>query len=199
MGPNQSDTTSIYLQKHPFTWLAPAVLSRVFVLALLLTLALFAVILVTNTPLVNPTAPYGMVSFQLTGTLPGAQAILASWDQQTQLFAALNLGIDYLYMVAYAVTLGLGCVLLARRLAPRSPLLALLGIGLSWGVCVALLLDAAENYFLIRLLLGDQQTLWPVMARWCAIPKFALVLTALVYLIGGGLLALILNQKRDQS
>ena len=199
MEPHLSDTTAADLPCHPFSWLPPAIQGRAFVLALLLTLALMAAILVTNSPLINPTAPSGMVSFQLAGTLSGTGAILASWNRQAQLFAALNLGIDYLYMFAYAVTLGLGCVLLARRFPSRSPLLALLGAGLSWGMLAALLLDAAENYFLIRLILGDQQTLLPVMARWCAIPKFALVLAALAYLVGGGLLALILNQKRYQS
>ena len=54
-------------------------------------------------------------------------------------------------------------------------------------VFLAFLLDAAENYFLIRLLLGDRQALWPTLARWCAIPKFGLVLAALAYLAGGGL------------
>lgn len=196
MKPLDPEPATPDLPRHPFTWLPPASQKRAFVLALLLTLSLMGAILVTNTPLVNPTAPYGMVSFQLAGTLQDTLRILTSWNQQAQLFAALNLGIDYPYMVAYAVTIGLGCVLLARRLAPRSPLLALVGVGLSWGVFVALLLDAAENYFLIRLLLGDRQALWPTMARWCAIPKFGLLLTALAYLAGGGLFALIPNTKR---
>jgi hypothetical protein len=195
MKPHNPDTTASDLPRHPFAWLPPASQRLAFVLALLLTAALMRAILVTNAPLVNPTAPAGMVSFQLAGNLPDALRILASWDQEARVFAALNLGIDYLYMVTYAVTIGLGCVLLARRLAPRSALLALVGMWLSWGVFVALMLDAAENYFLIRLLLGDRQALWPTMARWCAIPKFGLVLTALAYLAGGGLFALALATR----
>lgn len=170
------------LPLHPFTWLPITFQQHAFVFALLLTVVLMRVIQVTNAPLVNPTAPIGMISLQLAESLPDALRILTSWDQKARIYAALNLGIDYLYMFAYAVVIGLGCVLLARRLAPRSPLLALVGVVLSWGVFVALLLDATENYFLIRLLLGDWQALWPIMARWCAIPKFGLVLTALTYL-----------------
>lgn len=183
------DTHASDLARHPFAWLPPALQKRGLVLFLFLTVTLMTAIKITNAPLENPTAPLGMVSFQLAGTLPNSRSILASWDQRAQLSAALNLGIDYLYMVAYAVMISLACVLLAQRFTSRRPLLALLGVGLSWGVFVALLLDAAENYFLIRLLLGDQQPLWPVMARWCAIPKFGLVLTALAYLAGGGLFA----------
>jgi hypothetical protein len=179
------------LPRHPFAWLSINIQQLAFVFALLLTVVLMRVIHVTNAPLVNPTAPLGMISLQLAGSLPDALRILASWDQEARIYAALNLGIDYLYMVSYAVVIGLGCVLLARRLAPRSPLLALVGVGLSWGVFVALLLDAAENYFLICLLLGDWQELWPIMVRWCAIPKFGLVLTALAYLASGALFALL--------
>jgi hypothetical protein len=178
------------LPRHPFAWLPITSQQLAFVFALLLTVVLMRVIHVTNAPLVNPTAPIGMISLQLAGSLPDALQILASWDQEARIYAALNLGIDYLYMVAYAFVIGLGCVLLARRLAPRSPLLALVGVGLSWGVFVALLLDATENIFLIRLLLGDWQALWPIMVRWCAIPKFGLVLAALAYLACGAVISL---------
>lgn len=187
------------IPRHPFGWLPTAIRSRALAFALLLTVALMGAILTTNTPLVNPTAPYGMVSFQLAGNLTDTQTVLSSWNPQARVFAALNLGIDYLYMVAYTVTISLACALLASHLAHRGPLLALVGVGVSWVMFVALLLDAAENYFLIRLLLGDGQTLWPVLARWCAIPKFGLVLAALVYLASGGLLAIIKNTKKKPS
>lgn len=156
-------------------------------------------IIVTNTPLENPSAPYGMVSFQLAGSLDLSRAIINSWDQHTRVLAALNLGVDYLYMVAYAFTIGLACVLLARRFANRWPSLTQTGIWLSWGMLVALLLDATENYFLISLLTGAQQAFWPLLARWCALPKFGLVLAALAYLALGGVVALILATRREPS
>lgn len=187
--PDHPDTMASNLPDHPFVWLPCALHKRVLLFFLLLTVALMTAINITNAPLENPTAPLGMVSFQLAGTLQKSQAMLESWNQQAQLSAALNLGIDYLYMFAYVGTISLGCALLAGHLAPRWPLLALLGVVLSWGTFLALLFDAAENYFLIHLLLGDQQALWPTMARWCAIPKFALILAAMVYLAGGGLFA----------
>jgi len=189
------DPSTHNLPRHPFAWLPPATQLRVFVVALLLTLPLMGAIHVTNAPLENPAAPTGMISFQLAGTLPRVQKILDSWDHGAQLSAALNLGIDYLYLVAYATAIGLGCVLLARHFASRLPLFALAGVGLSWGMLAALLLDAVENYALIRLLFGEQRELWPLIARWCAIPKFALVLAALAYLAGGGLLAFAIRPR----
>lgn len=187
------------IPRTPFDWLQPAIQLRVLLLSLLPLSALIRAIIVTNTPLENPTASYGMVSLQLAGSLDVSRAILNSWDQHARVLAALNLGIDYLYMVAYAFTIGLACVLLARRFANRLPLLTKTGIWLSWGMLAALLLDATENYFLISLLMGAQQSLWPLLARWCAIPKFVLVLAALAYLALGGLLALILATKRNPS
>ena len=195
---NRQPSTAV-IPRTPFQWLQPAIQLRVLLLSLLPLSALIRAIIVTNTPLENLAAPHGMVSFQLAGSLDASRTILNSWDQHARVLAALNLGIDYLYMVAYAFTIGLACVLLSRRFVKRSTLLTRAGVGLSWAMLAALLLDAAENYFLIGLLMGEQQTLWPVLARWCALPKFGLVLAALTYLALGGVVALILAAKRNPS
>ncbi|RNC68084.1 MAG: hypothetical protein ED859_11700 [Desulfuromonadales bacterium] len=155
-----------------------------------MTFALMAVIVGTNRFLITPASPMGMVSFQFAGTLAAAQAILASWNHGAQVYAALNLGVDCLYMVAYGAAIGLGCVLLARGLAGRFPLLAQVGIVVAWGVVGAVVLDAVENYALIRLLLGERHTLLPAIARWCAIPKYWLVLAGVSYLVCGGAVGL---------
>jgi hypothetical protein len=93
----------------------------------------------------------------------------------------LSLGLDYLYLVAYASAIALGCVMVARRLSGRGEFLPLVGVVLAWAQFGAALLDCVENYALIRVLLGSQQELWPVVARWCAIPKFLIVALGLVY------------------
>ena len=69
---------------------------------------------------------------------------------------------------------------------------------LVWAQFVAMLLDATENYALIRVLLGltgSQPALWPMVARWCAIPKFIIVGAGLLYLIVG--IAAMLVRKRS--
>lgn len=87
-----------------------------------------------------------------------------------------------MYMVAYACALGLGCVLVARRLGRWSQGLAALGVALSWGQWLAALLDATENYALIRLLLGSERALWPALAYGCALTKFLLVGAGILFI-----------------
>ena len=178
------------LPMQPFAWLPEERQYGVLVGAALLTAALMAANFATNAPLENPVAPMGIVSLQLTGSLEAAQAILAAWGPAEQRWALLNMVIDYPYLLAYATTLGLGCVLIARQLpGPRH--FASLGVWLSWGVLGAALLDAVENGALLCLLLGDLREAWVVLAFWCAVPKYALVLAALAYLGVGGVVCLV--------
>jgi hypothetical protein len=140
----------------------------------------------TNAPLENHAAPWGIVSLQLAGSLAATQTILASWGPAVQRWAILNLVIDYPYLLAYATTLGLGCLLLSRHFGAQRPA-ARLGWLLSRGMVAAALLDAVENGALLRLLLGDLREAWAVLAICCAVPKYLLVLAALGYLAIGGL------------
>lgn len=178
------------LPAHPFTWLPEARQMRALVGATLLTALLMAAIFVTNAPLQNPAAPMGVVSLQLAGSLPAAREILISWGPAEQRWAVLNLLVDYLYLLAYAAALGLGCLQLARQFI-CCRCIAWLGVWVSWGVVGAAGLDAVENALLLRLLFGDLRESWAVLAFWCAVPKFALVLAALAYLSVGGLVCLV--------
>ncbi len=167
---------------HPFVWLSPAAQRRAFVLLAVLAAGLMAALQRLGAPLVTAAAPGGIVSFELVGTTAGAQAILDSWDAAARVAAGLSLGLDYLFMPAYAGAIGLGVAQVARGLGPRA---TRLGTGLAWGQLLAALLDAVENVALIRLLLGASGGAWPAVARWCAIPKFALVALGLLYLLAG--------------
>jgi nicotinamidase-related amidase len=77
----------------------------------------------------------------------------------------------------------------AGSLGQRVRLLSVVGVLLAWAQFGAGLLDALENYALIRVLLGSQREVWPVMARWCAVPKFLIVALGLVYVGVGTLIA----------
>jgi hypothetical protein len=177
------------LSRHPFSWLPDASQRLVLASSVLLTVITMGAIHWTNAPLENPAAPMGIVSLQLAGNMAAAQEILASWGPAEQCWAILNLVIDYPYLLAYATTLGLGCVLIARHLpGPRH--VASLGLWLAWGIIGAALLDAVENGALLCLLLGDLRKAWVLLAFWCAVPKYALVLAALAYLVVGGLVIL---------
>jgi hypothetical protein len=182
--------------RHPFQVLTESGQARAFAIMALLAVLVMVTLQVVGMPLQTGAAPSGIVSFELAGDLPAARAILASWDQTAQIHAALSLGADYLFLVAYAAAIGLACVLVARNMTARSPALAALGVGLAWAQWAAAALDALENYALIRLLLGSTQEMWPLMAKWCAIPKFALVAAGLLYALLGALVVVALRARR---
>jgi hypothetical protein len=179
--------------RHPFRWISPATRTRAFVLLLAVTLAVMISLQVLGAPLQTGAAPIGIVSFELAGSLPVAQGMLESWGPSGRVYAGLNLGLDYLFLVAYAGSIGLGCVLLAQGLSRRVRFLSLAGVVLAWAMIAAALLDAVENYALIRILLGSQQEMLPVLAWWCAVPKFLIVAAGLLFLVLGSLAALVLR------
>ena len=211
--------------RHPFDWLSTSGQKRAFIVLLVLTLAVMVSLNALGGPLNTEVAPLGIVSFELAGELSLAQSMVESWGQIGQVYAGLNLGLDYLFLVAYSSSIALGCVLVARSLSrsnsarPGSlrhcsgqspdpgrkrgfgnPLRTILDVGvlLAWAQLGAALLDALENYTLIQVLLGSQQKLWPVVARWCAVPKFLIVAAGLVYVGVGVVLAVVTKARRPK-
>jgi hypothetical protein len=154
---------------------------------------------VTGAHLITEVSPSGILSFEFAGELSAAQNMVHSWGQTGRVYAGLNLGLDYLFLLVYACAIGLGCVLVARRFSPRTTFLANLGILIAWAQLAAALLDGVENYALIRVLLGTKMAVWPVVARWCAIPKFSIVGAGLIYVIIGTIVVVVLKVKqRDE-
>jgi hypothetical protein len=178
--------------RHPFGWWAQPGQRRAFAPLVVLTLLVMASLQVLGGPLKTEAAPMGIVSFEFAGEISKAQSIVASWGPKGPVYAGLNLGLDYLFIVSYASAIGLGCVLVGLSFSRRqAALVGWLGIGLGWGQWVAALLDATENYALIRVLLGSAEEYWPVVARWCAAPKFLLVAAGLVYILIGAALIVV--------
>ena len=184
---------------HPFEWLSASSQNRAFLVLFIFTLVVLASLQVLGGPLNTEVAPAGIVSFELAGELARAQSMVESWGQTGQVYAGLNLGLDYLFMVAYACAIALGCVLVARSLSERVRFLSTAGVLLAWAQLGAALLDAVENYALIRVLLGSQQELWPGVARWCAIPKFLIVAVGLLYVLIGAVMAIGMKARSASS
>lgn len=180
---------------HPFTWLSSAGRWRLFLITLILTIVVAAGLRGQGQSLITDQSPKGIVTFELIGTMEGAQRIIDSWGERGRIMAGLNLGLDYLFMLVYACALGLGCVLASGVYGKCCPAIGRLGSPFAWGSLLAGLLDAIENYALIELLLGSSNDLWPAVARWCALPKFGLVAIALIYVAIGGLTALVFKFK----
>lgn len=171
---------------HPLQRLFPASQRRALIVLTVVTLMVMAVFRIIDRPLQTSAAPSGIVSFELAGTLAAAQAMIASWDQQAQLLAAFSLGLDYLFMPLYSTAIALACVVAAGGPLRSRRLLAGLGLLLAWGLWLAALLDAVENYALLQVLLGSEILAWPAIARWCASLKFLLILAGLAYALIGG-------------
>ena len=74
-----------------------------------------------------------------------------------------------------------------------------MGIFIAWAQFFAALLDCVENYGLIQILVGMQHETWPVVAKWCAWPKFLIVGLGLVYVIFGAVLIVVLNRIKESK
>jgi hypothetical protein len=184
---------------HPFTWIPEYLHRRVFIVLFVFTIVLMLIMSSVGKVLINETAPSGIISFELAGDLDSARHVIDSWDHLAQVRAGVSLGLDYLYLVAYAAAISLGCVFVARSLDLTVTFLARIGYILAWLLPAAAILDAIENYALIRLLLGSGQGYWASIARWTAIPKFLIIILGLVFIILGMNVAGVLRARGDDQ
>ena len=140
---------------------------------------------ITGTPLNTEVAPGGIVSFELIGTLEGSQSIINSWQNDKMIYAGINMGLDFLFLSLYSITIALSCLLVSVRLSEHWKFIKKLGVWMAVAVIIAALFDIVENIALIKLLLGSKNELLPVIAKWCAIPKFSIVILSILYVIIG--------------
>lgn len=189
--------------KHPLENIPTDYRKRLFFTFLFLTLGLFAIFRFLDKPLRTPAAPNGIVSFELAGSPLQVQAITDEWKKMPFLlsavagqvnpdivnipyvFAAFGLGIDYLFMPAYAFALAFGTLLAAGR---HAGWLKSLGAVAGYGAFAAALFDAVENYALFQILLNKVYSPYPEIAYYCASIKFGLLSFGLLYALVGWLL-----------
>jgi hypothetical protein len=181
--------------RHPFENIPPGKRGPIFGVLLALTLGVMGVLRVVDGPLKTADAPNGIVSFELAGDVPTAQAILNAWDPLARTHAGFSLGFDFVFLVLYSTTIALACAWLAQALRERWRPLASAGLLLAWAQWLAALLDVVENAALLVVLLEAPRAPWPQIARWCALPKFALVFLGLTYVVLGLLLRLAKSRR----
>lgn len=190
--------------KHPLEFISERARKPLFLVLLLWTFGLFAVMQILNRPLITDAAPSGIVSFEFAPTPERAFQIMVSWDNQASnqaliirplLYAAFGLGFDYLFMPSYALIIALGVLLAMGR---QRGWFASFGAWIGWGSLAAALFDATENFALFRTLLYWQaDTPWPQIAFWCASVKFALIGLGVGYALLGALLPRSKLKKRN--
>jgi len=171
--------------RHPLVMVPEQARKPVFFGLLVLTAILFAVFRALNVPLVTPAAPGGIVTFEMAGNIKKSAEILLTWDENADLFAAFGLGLDYLFMSAYALTLSLGALLAAGK---HAGWFETLGAVAGWGALIAALFDAVENFALWQILTGALVKPWPELAAFCAGVKFGLLLLVILVVMLGWLL-----------
>ena len=168
---------------HPLVALAPEKRVRWFVPLLIATLLLTFLF-----RFIGPSQPT-IVDFELAGSVPKAQAIIDAWSETDRIRAGFSLGIDYLYMPVYSMTIALACVLAAFVL--KSKTWRSIGLLLAWGLWAAAIFDATENVALFTELLGNNVAPYPQIAQLCATIKFGLILAGLLYAAVGLVMRLI--------
>lgn len=182
--------------RHPFQTIPASDERGVFIGLTLATIVLMIVMNAVGAPLKNETAPSGIISYELAGSMQKAQAIIASWDEVARLHAAFSLGLDFLFLVVYSSAIGLGCLLAGKALSRRKWPLVALSVPLAWGLWLAAFADAVENTALTLILFGNPLGWLAPLARWSAIIKFALIFAGLVYAFLGLVVSLVVKPAR---
>lgn len=163
--------------KHPLAFIPFPHRKPAFLVLLSGTFFLLIIFQLINTPLINPSAPLGIISHQLAWTSDNAQLILDSWDEHARLLAAFSLGIDYLFMLFYALTIALATLVVAERQPGK---FSYLGSWAAYGIFIAAILDAVENFGQWQQLFNGQIASWiMILVGICATIKFTLLITTL--------------------
>jgi hypothetical protein len=122
--------------KHPLAAVPTHKRGRLFWLFFGLTLIVMVALTILGAPLQTAAAPTGIVSYELAGDAPTAQAMLDSWDEVAKIYAGFNLGLDYLFLLLYSTTIAMAILWLADSLKLQGWALSL-AVWLAWGQWLA--------------------------------------------------------------
>ena len=134
-------------------------------------------------------APYGILSFELAGSLDESLEIINSWSPLAKTFAGLSLGYDFLFLLIYTLFISLLIHKLNVRLWNGKPFYRI-GEMLIWSMFLTAAFDAVENVSLIKLLIGSHKQYWSSVAFAFALAKFILIAISILYLISNAMILL---------
>lgn len=124
----------------PFKWLSPSAQRWALLSFFLMSILLLTAMLILDRALISAAAPNGIVSFELAGNIDHARKILTAWGSEGKVYASLSLGLDYLFLIVYALFISLACVRIATQFNLRFTFLATWGFVLGWAQFLAALL-----------------------------------------------------------
>ena len=146
------------------------------------------------------TAGYTHPMLALEMNARAADVMFTVWNDETKDSLKTALHWDYVFLFVYPAAVAVSCFIAGGFLhragiVPFNYSLIIICLQL-----IAPVLDAVENYALLKVLSGPIVSPWPELARWCAIGKFSLVLLGIGYalLLGGGVWLLV-NTSRMWS
>lgn len=114
-----------------------------------------------------------------------APEIFESWDEETKATLRTALLWDYLFIFIYPAAVATSCFITARFLDRGNFLSMKYGLIVMCLQLVAAILDASENFALLKVLRGHMESPWPQTARWCATLKFGIVFLGIAYVTVG--------------
>ncbi len=166
----------------PFYFVPKVAEKRLAIVLLIAIVLLFSAMRYFDTPLKNQVSKAGIVSFELAKDLQESKEILNSWDTISKISAGMSMGLDFLFLIAYAVFISLLIHMLNESLWKHSKLYKI-GVMIIWGVFLAAFCDVVENIALIQLLLGDLQQKWSSIAYYFAVLKFGLLAIGIFFIL----------------
>lgn len=166
---------------------------RLLFISAVITILVFFTLRQFDIPLHTDAAPKGIISFEFAKDIDSVKRILESWDSQARINAGLSLGIDYLFLVTYSFFFSILIYLISNSLPIKYLILRRIGIVFAVLFLIAGFCDAIENFALIRLLLGSENSALPVLAYYFASLKFLLIGIGLLYFLFGLILKLVLK------
>ncbi len=177
------------LLKSPYQKISKKGYPRLLLISGFFSFALLIVINRVDLHLKSGVTPHGIISFELASSPDASLQMMQAWDAEAKMYAAFSLGIDYLFIISYALFLSLLCMLLANKFTEKRFLLNM-GILIGYGLWLAAALDALENFALFQLLFGNTNSVYTIIASTSAAIKFLLVLLSFIYLAAGGIILL---------
>jgi len=182
--------------RHPFLRLSRTNFQKIFWPMFLSTIILLIIMNILSELLATSQAPQGIVSFELAKIPAKSAEIMNSWDSAQKLIAAFSLGLDYLFILFYSMTLSLGCVWTASILNLPNPAIPLIGIMIAWLQWAAAILDGIENFALFRILLLETNFPYSQLAFWCAVLKFGIIFAGIIWCLFAFVIILA-KQRKD--
>jgi hypothetical protein len=184
---------------NPVRWLTPG--ARLPAALILFGVSVAVVIAFRSVAnLTTPQAPRGMTSLQFAATLERARAIVQSWHTHgLDARSGFNLGVDYLFIVGYAVfgvvlSGGLADHFAGKKGAPHVVCYSM--VIAAWLVILAAWFDVIENAFLFQMITGSLTAGNVQAATLLARIKWSVVLVAMGIFLVAFVVAFISTSRR---